>query len=246
MPITEKDSNLHGYLNLRVQPDTLRNSLALAQREQYELHGIQYSLLEMHANGWKQAGVRGLLNGNGNREIPEKQTLPKMDLSSMEGFMDFALTEQHRTDRGAVLLGNVALSIYAMAREGTFSLYVFTARYNNDVYGTDSPMLPRVDVKYPDTLLSGAQKTALSESFQKDPTGADALRTPKLWPRELMVAVLSVQPETMREEMQKQVPLYKRLADKVLSEKSEPTRPNQPYPEVKFHSRRKGYSIRPE
>lgn len=243
MRITERNSNLHGYLALRVQPDILRSSLTLAQREQSELHGIQYSLLETFAVGWKQAGVRGLLNGNTNGEAPEKQTLQKLDLSSVDDFMEYTFSERHRTDRGAVLLGNVALSVYGMARNGVFSLYDFTARYNNDVYGTDSPMLAGVDVKHPDTSLSNEQKAALDVSLQKDPTGADYLKTPRLWPRELMVAVLSVQPEPIREEMLKQVPLYGRLAGKVLSEKPELAKPHQPQPEVKFHSRRRGYSL---
>lgn len=233
MPITERDSNIHAFLNFRTRASVLTDSLILAQREQYDLHGLQYSLLEMQAYNWRETGARGL--SHNKPDNPDKrEILDHTDLSSPEGYMRFAATEEHRADRGAVLLGNVALALYGVKRDGVFSAYKFATRYNNDMYGADCPTIPALRIDTPDTALSETHKAALEVSFTKDPTGADALQNPVLWPYALVFAVLDVEPETIREDMQKQIPLYKRFARRVLSENPEGAEPYNPHSNIQL------------
>lgn len=217
MPRLEQDSNIHAYLNNRARPKALVDSLVFIQREQYTLHGANYSLLEMQANEWRRAGARGLSHDNKPKNPERSEELARPNLNSMEGFMDFAVSEKHRADKGAVLLGNVALALYNTHRDGAFSPSQFRDGYNADVYGSGCPMLlPPKDIrKIP---LTDRQKTALDVSFQKDPTGGEALKNPLLWPHALLAAVLLVEPESIRDDMKKQIPLFIRFAKKALSE----------------------------
>lgn len=229
----EKDSRIRAYLNLHVRPNELIPVLEQQQRIQLELHGQSYSQLEIFAREWREAGVRGIPRSRGFG-IHKKETLQKQDLSSMEDFLDYAGKEQYRADSGAILLGNMALSIYGMERDGVFSLYDFIARYNEDIYGTQMPNLPFIHADYPVTILTEEERNAVGESFQKDPTGADALNTPRLWSKDFRGIVLSPPLDGVRKEMQSQIPLYQRLARGILSKNPQAGERYQNHPETRL------------
>lgn len=218
----ERDSRLRSYLNLHTDSASLVNTLAIRQREEFELHANAFSQLEIFAQEWKEAGMRGVPRWKGG-QINERQTLK--GISSPEDFLDSLASEHSDADKGAVLLGNIALSLYETAQEGSFSLYLFSARYNNDVQGTTSAELPFIHPDHPDTKLSPEEKAHIENSLTIDPTGAHLIAHPKLWPRELMMAASSPRLEDERKAMADQLPHYKYFAKKVLSENPEAYKP---------------------
>ena len=230
----EQDSRIRAYLNLHVRPNELTPALEQQQRMQLELHDQPYSQLEIFAKEWREAGVRGIPRSGGH-ETHQKETLQSQDFSSMKDFLDYVGKEQYKADRGAILLGNMALSVYGMERDGAFSLYGFTARYNEDIYGTQMPNLPFVHADYPVTVLTEEERNAVGESFQKDPTGARALSNPRLWPKDFRGIVLSPRLDEVREEMQRQIPLYQRFARGILSENPQAGERYQNHPEIRLN-----------
>jgi len=224
----EPDSRIRAYLKAHTRG--LAPTLETEQEAQSRLHAQSYSQLEIFANEWRKAGVRGM-PGSRDPESKTRESLVKLDSPSMEEFLDHVSNDQHRSDRGAILLGNTMLSILGMERDGIFSLYDFTARYNNDAYGTAIPTLPFVHVDHPAVILSEDERSAIDRSFQNDPTGAGVLANPSLWPSEFRGMMLSSQLDGIREEMVNQIPHYQRFSKNVLYENPQALERYQNHPE---------------
>ncbi|HMS22850.1 MAG TPA: hypothetical protein PKA38_03760 [Candidatus Levybacteria bacterium] len=226
----ERDSRIRGYLKMHTDTNSLTASLTMRQREEFERHAQYFSLLQVFAQEWKDAGARGVPRWKGG-EIHERQSIEDKKYSTPDDFMGYIKTQDHHADKGAVLLGNVALSLYEARDENTFSLYRFTARYNNDITGTDSAELPFIYPDHPDTPLTSDEKKRMEQSFQLDPTGAHILAHPKLWPRELLTTVLSHRLENERQDMQTQIQHYKRFAQGILQKNPDAHKPYDSHPE---------------
>lgn len=226
----ERDSNIRGYLKMHTDKTSLTTSLSIRQREEFERHAHSLSQLEVFAHEWKDAGTRGVPRWKGG-EINEKQILEAKKHFTPDDFMESIKTENHHADKGAVLLGNIALSLYETKDENSFSLYRFTARYNNDVTGTNSAELPFVHPDHPDTPLTSEEKRQIEQSFQFDQTGTHLLAHPKFWPKELLTIVLSPRLEEERKDMQAQIQHYKRFTKGILQENPDAYKPYDTHPE---------------
>ena len=224
----ERDSRIRGYLRMNTDKSSLAASLEMRQREEFELHAQSLSQLEVFAHEWKDAGARGLQTGRLG-ENQEKRALEY--IAPKDSMLNNTNNESYNADKGAVLLGNLALSLYETRNEATFSLYKFTARYNNDVAGTYSAELPFIHADYPDTPLTSGEIRQIEKSFQLDPTGTHLITHPKLWPRDLLAAVLSPCLERERKDMQSQIQHYKHFAKGVIQKNPDAYKPYDAHPE---------------